>query len=157
MAWVPLKGYPRITQSKIIILTYPGIYKSGNLIPSYPGICKSRHLIPTYPGLSQSTKPILGYPGLSWLAQGVAFPDGAAVLPPGPRAAMAAGPGIWASGWHSDWQLELEATWSTNQPRQDSDESPLLRLLAWLGAVPWRVIQVVAVKLELANCPWLAP
>ena len=41
MAWVPLKGYPRITQSRIIILTYPGLYKSGNLIPTYPGICMS--------------------------------------------------------------------------------------------------------------------
>ena len=83
MAWVPLKGYPRISQSRIIILTYPGLYKtnykSGHLIPTYPSpeICKSRHLqvFPIYPGLSQSTKPIPGYPGfkLSWLAQGVAF------------------------------------------------------------------------------------
>ena len=76
MAWVPLKGYPRITQSQII-LTYPGLYKSGHFIPTYPGISKSRHCIPTYPGLSQSTFPIPGYPGLSWcwLAQGVAFPE----------------------------------------------------------------------------------
>ena len=34
MAWVPLKWYPRITQSKIIILTYPGLCKSGYLIPT---------------------------------------------------------------------------------------------------------------------------
>ena len=70
MAWVPLKGCPRITQSRIIILTYPWLYKSGHLLPTYPGICKSRYLIPTYPGLSQwSLKPIQGYPGLSWLAK----------------------------------------------------------------------------------------
>ena len=80
MAWVPLKWYPRITQSKIIILTYPGLCKSGYLIPtviqlSYPGICKSRHLIPTCPVQYQSTKSILGYPLISWLAQGVVFSD----------------------------------------------------------------------------------
>ena len=77
MAWVPLKGYPRIIQSQIIILTYPWLYKSGHLIPTYPWICKSGHLIPNYRGLSQSTFPIPGYLGLnlSWLAQGVAFPD----------------------------------------------------------------------------------
>ena len=74
ISWVPLKGYPRITQSQIIVLTYPGLCKSGYLIPTYPGICKCKHLIPTYPGLSQSTKSIPGYPGLSWFAQGVVFP-----------------------------------------------------------------------------------
>ena len=63
MAWVPLKGlgYPRITQSRIIILTYPWLYKSGHLIPTYPWICKSRHLIPTYPWQA------LGYPNLCFL------------------------------------------------------------------------------------------
>ena len=51
MVQLPLRGYPRITQSRIIILTYPGLCtgKSGFCIPSYPGmICKSRNL--TYPG-----------------------------------------------------------------------------------------------------------
>ena len=70
MAWVPLKGYPRINQSRIIILTYPGLYKSGHLIPPYPWICKSRHLIPrfpTYPGFSNLHflyQDIPGYPDL---------------------------------------------------------------------------------------------
>ena len=60
LVWVPLKGYPRITEYEIIILTYPWLCNSGHLIPTYPWICKSRHLIPTYSGLSQ-------YPNLFWV------------------------------------------------------------------------------------------
>ena len=81
MAWVPLQGYPRITQSWIVILTYPWLNMSGFFFSNFPRICKSRHLIPTYAGLSQSTYLIQGYPKLSWLAQGVSFPD---ELPPLP-------------------------------------------------------------------------
>ena len=80
MAWVPLKGYLRITQSEINILTYPRLCKSGYLIPTYPWICKSKLLILSYPGLSQSTKSIPGYPRISWLAQGVVFSDGPVAL-----------------------------------------------------------------------------
>ena len=75
LAWVPLKGYPRITEYEIIILTYPWLCNSGHLIPTYPWIYKSRHLIPTYYGLSQSTKSIKGYPWTFRLAQGVVIPD----------------------------------------------------------------------------------
>ena len=74
-----MNGYPKITQSRIIILVYPGLYKSGHLIPTCPGICKSRHVIPTYSWLSQSTFSIILYrPGISRVVltcPGCRFPD----------------------------------------------------------------------------------
>ena len=111
MAWVPLKGYPRITWFWIFILTYPGLCKSGFCIPSYPGICKSRNLIPTYPGLSQSTKPILGYPWLSWLAQGVAFPDAPV-----------------ASESSTNNIFELIWAWSSSETHLKSCQGPFLKI-----------------------------
>ena len=91
---VPLKGYPRITQSRIIILTYPWLYKSDHLIPTYPRICKSTHLfqlIPGYPNLHFLYRDIQ-YPWLSLLAQGVVFSDG----PASPRCRM----------WFSEFESE---------------------------------------------------
>ena len=67
MAWVPLKGYPRITQSEIIILTCPGLCKSGYLIPTYLGICKTRHVITTY--------GVLGYPNQSLRIRSCQYQD----------------------------------------------------------------------------------
>ena len=111
--WVHLKGYPRLTQSRIIILTYPGLYKSGqcgHLIPTYPWICKSRHLIPTYSGLSQSKFSIKGYPSLSWLAQGVVFPDAGLASLEGafsrPGVLLSPGQPSWASGSWLHWVTE---------------------------------------------------